>query len=122
MSVVKYLDIALVWMSAPFVLLGGLPALGYFVGAVAWTVQRVSAQLIDRRARAQEDVRTAVGLNVASIIGRGWLVALTILAVGLAGDRDDGAMAAGLVLAAFSVYFGMTLVLRSFDRNSTTPA
>lgn len=119
MSVVRYLDIALVWLSAPFVLLAGLPALGYAVGAVAWTVQRLTAQWIDRRARAQADVRTAVGLNVASIIGRGWLVALTILAVGLAGDRDDGAMAAGLVLAAFSVYFGMTLVLRTFERNSS---
>jgi hypothetical protein len=112
---VRWLDVVLVVLAAPFVLLAGLPVLGYAVATVAWTLQRVAAVVIDRRARAQEDVRTTVGMQVGGIIGRGWLVALTILAVGLAGDRSDGATAAVVVLAAFSVNFGMTLVLNAFD-------
>jgi hypothetical protein len=112
---VRWLDVALVLLAAPFVVVAGLPVLGYVVGAVVWTVQRVAAHLLDVRARSHEDVRTTVGLQVAGIIGRGWLVALTILAVGLAAEREDGATAAVVVLAAFSVSFGMTLVLNAFD-------
>lgn len=119
---VRWLDVLLVVLAAPFVVIAGLPVLGYAVGAVLWTLQRVAAEVIDRRARAQSDLRTTVGLQVAGIIGRGWLVALTILAVGLAGNRDDGATAAIVVLAAFSVHLGMTLVLKSFDSRGSTTA
>ena len=119
---VRWLDVALVLLAAPFVVVAGLPVLGYAVGAVVWTTQRIAAQVLDRRARSHEDVRTTVGLQVAGIIGRGWLVALTILAVGLAAEREDGAASAVVVLAAFSVSFGMTLVLNAFDSSkpSTT--
>lgn len=122
LAVVRWLDVVLVLLAAPFVAIAGLPLLGYAVGTAAWIIQRVGADVIDRRARAQEDVRTTIGLQVAGIIGRGWLVALTILAVGLAADREDGATAAVVVLAAFSVHLGMTLVLKSFDRRGNTPA
>ena len=55
------------------------------------------------------------------MIGRAWLIGLTILAVGLAGDREDGVAAAVLILAAFTVYFSMTLLLRSLERSSARP-
>ena len=71
--------------------------------------------------RGSEDLRTSLGINVAGMIGRAWLVGLTILAVGLAGEREDGVMAAVLILAAFTVYFSMTLLLRSLERSSTRP-
>lgn len=119
---VRWLDVVLVLLAAPFVVLAGLPVLGYAVGATAWVLQRFATVAIDRRARAQSDVRSTVGMQVGGIIGRGWLVALTILAVGLAGTRDDGAMAAALVLAAFSVSFGMTLVLNAFNTKKPTPS
>ena len=53
---------------------------------------------------------------MASIIARAWVVGLAILAVGLAGTRDDGAMAAATVLAAFTIYFAMNLLVRSLER------
>ncbi|WP_205699189.1 hypothetical protein [Conexibacter sp. SYSU D00693] len=122
MLVVRWLDVVLVLLAAPFVLVAGLPVLGYVVGAVLWTLQRVAQGVIDRRARAQTDLRSTVGLQVAGIVGRGWLVALTILAVGLAAEREDGATAAVVVLAAFSVHLGMTLVLKSFESRGSTTA
>jgi hypothetical protein len=42
---------------------------------------------------------------------RGWLVALTILLVGL-GDNSAGLAAAVLVIALFTVYFNVNLILR----------
>src|SRR5215210_6778639 len=121
MTAVRYLDVVLVALSLPFVVVAGLPVLGFCVGAAAWITQRVAAVALEHRARAQQDLRSALGLNVAGMIGRAWLVGLTILAVGLAGDREDGVMAAVLILAAFTVYFSMTLLLRSLERSSTRP-
>ena len=118
LAVVRYLDVLLVVMAAPFVLLLGGPLLGYAVGAAAWLANRALGVAVERHARAREDVRTAVGLNVAALLVRAWLVGLTILAVGLAGEREDGLTAAILLLVAFTVYFATSLVLRPLERNS----
>jgi len=117
----RYLDVILVVLAAPFVVLIDLPVLGYAVGAVAWILNRVAGVLVERHARGREDVRTAVGLNLGALIARTWLVGLTILAVGLAGDREDGLMAAILLLAAFTLYFVTALLLRPLERNTTRP-
>jgi hypothetical protein len=58
-----------------------------------------------------------VGLGLGSSLGRAWLVGLTILAVGLAGAREDGVMAAVLVLVAYTVYLATSLAIRSLERN-----
>jgi hypothetical protein len=112
----RFLDVGLILLAAPFVAVSGLPVLGYAVGAGAWILQRVAGELIERRAKASPDPRTAVGLSVASIIARAWVVGLAIVTVGLAGTRDDGAMAAATVLAAFTIYFAMNLLVRSLER------
>ncbi len=117
----RWLDVILVVLAAPFVVLTGLPVLGYTVGAAAWILNRVIGTLVERRAAAQDDVRKAVGLNLGALIARSWLVGLTILAVGLAGEREDGLMAAILMLAAFTLYFVTSLLLRSLERNPTRP-
>ena len=117
----RWLDVILVVLAAPFVILLGLPALGYVVGAAAWILNRVLALLVERRAAAAPDIRRSLGLNLGALIARSWLVGLTILAVGLAGDREDGLTAAILVLAAFTLYFVSSLLLRSLERNATRP-
>jgi hypothetical protein len=117
----RWLDVILVVLAAPFVVLTGLPVLGYVVGAAAWIVNRVIGAFVERRARATDDVRKAVGLNLGALIARSWLVGLTILAVGLAGDREDGLTAALLVLAAFTLYLVTSLLLRPLEGKTTRP-
>jgi hypothetical protein len=117
----RWLDVILVVLAAPFAILMGAPALGYLVGAAAWIVNRVIGAAVERRAQVSDDVRKAVGLNLVALIARAWLVGLTILAVGLAGDREDGLTAAILVLAAFTVYFVTSLLSRSLEGKTTRP-
>jgi hypothetical protein len=117
----RWLDVVLVVFAAPFALVAGAPALGYLVGAAAWIANRVLGWLVERHARARGDVRTAIGLNIAAMIARAWLVGLTILAVGLAGEREDGLTAALLLLAAFTLYFVTSLLLRPHERNIQRP-
>lgn len=117
----RWLDVVLVVLAAPFVVLTGLPVLGYAAGAVAWILNRALGAFVERRAIAQADVRRAVGMNLGALIARSWLVGLTILAVGLAGEREDGLTAAILLLAAFTLYFVTSLLLRPLERNTTRP-
>ena len=117
----RWLDVVLVVLAAPFVVLMDLPVLGYVVGATAWIVNRAIGAGVERLATGQDDVRRAVGLNLGALIARSWLVGLTILAVGLAGEREDGLMAAVLSLAAFTVYFVTSLLLRSLEGKTTRP-
>jgi hypothetical protein len=46
-----------------------------------------------------------------------WVVGLSILAVGLAADREDGLMAALTALVAFTVYLATSLITRPLERN-----
>jgi hypothetical protein len=120
MNALRYLDLFLVVVTAPVLVLLGAPALGTLVGAAAWVLQRLAALVIQGFARRQENPKAAIGMNLAGAFGRAWLVALTILAVGLAGDRDDGLAAAILILAAYTIYFATTLAVRSLERSSAT--
>jgi hypothetical protein len=119
--VLRYLDVVLVVMAAPFVLLTGLPVVGYAAGAAAWIVQRLIGARVEAAMRRSQDIRTVVGLGLGASLGRSFFVGLTILAVGLAGARADGAMAGILVLVAFTVYLASALVLRPLERNTPNP-
>ena len=111
---VRYLDVVLVLLAAPFVVLLGLPLLGYGVAAVVWLVARVAEVLLERRA-ARAQVRGALGLKFASMLGRTWLIGIAIVAVGVAGERQDGFIAAVVCLIAYTVHLATQLILRPFD-------
>ena len=116
--IVRYLDVALVVLAAPFVLLMGGPMLGYTVAAVAWILTRFVGAALERAARGASNPRTQVGVGFAVLLGRVWIMGVAILVVGLAGDREDGLMAALLALVAFTVYFATQLVIRPMERNT----
>jgi hypothetical protein len=115
LAIVRYVDVAIVVLAAPFIVLMGAPVLGYVAGAAAWIVNRAVGTAAERVARKKTDVRAAIGLNMGTLLLRAWIVALTILVVGLAGTRQDGLMAALVLLVAFTVYFAMSLILRPLE-------
>jgi hypothetical protein len=122
MIAIRYLDLVLLALALPVFLLGGLPMLGYAAGAAAWLVQRGVQFLLNRKAVAADDPRTTVGIAAGSMIGRGWLVALTIFAAGLK-DEDAGLAAAVLVIVLFTAYFTVSMIMRPFDmQNSRQPS
>jgi peptidoglycan biosynthesis protein MviN/MurJ (putative lipid II flippase) len=118
--IVRFLDVLLVVLAAPFVVLMGGPVLGYAAGAVAWIVTRVLGVVVERQARGR-NAKTQVGLTFGVLMGRAWILGITILVVGIAAEREDGLMAALLALVAFTVYLATTLVLRPTERNTPRP-
>jgi len=114
---VRYLDVLVVVLAAPFVILMGAPLLGYVVGAVAWIATRILGVLVERYARTRSP-KAQVGLTFAALMGRAWILGITILVVGIAGEREDGLMAALLALVAFTIYLATTLALPRTERNT----
>ena len=123
MIFLRYLDLVLLAIALPIFVIAGLPMLGYAAGAAAWLVQRGLQLVLNRKAAAADDPRTVVGIAAGSMIGRGWLVALTIFAAGLS-DEDAGLAAAVLVIVLFTAYFTVSMIMRPFDmqQNSRQPS
>jgi uncharacterized membrane protein YkgB len=107
MSPPKYVDLLVLAAALAVFLLGGLPMLGYAVGAAAWLAQRGIQTLASRRANAElaaGNRQKAMGIVAATTLGRVWLMATVVLLVGLA-DREAGLSSAVLVLVLFTVSF-----------------
>jgi hypothetical protein len=113
-KVMKNIDVLVLAIALPIFLVAGFPILGWITGAGAWAIQRGIAAFAADRATKATDPRTKVGLLAGSMIGRGWLVAGIIIAVGL-GNNDAGLSAAILFLVTFTAQFMMTLVMRPFE-------
>jgi hypothetical protein len=109
---VRYLDVVLVIVSAPFVLVAGMPRLGYALAAGGWIVIRFASEVLKRRAFSARDTRARAALFLTAILGRVWLIALVVLAARFAGGNADGITAAVVVLAAFTVELAISFVLR----------
>jgi hypothetical protein len=121
MVLLRYLDVCLVLATAPFVPIAGLPLLGYLVAAVAWLLTRLGTTFVQERALRVGDPKLRAGLQVGSMMGRIWVVALAIIVARFAGGKGDGIMAAALMLAAFTVYFVMSFFTRNPLARSPRP-
>ncbi|MEX2105755.1 MAG: hypothetical protein WD810_02545 [Solirubrobacterales bacterium] len=107
MSPPKYVDLLLLAAALAVFLLGGLPLLGYAVGAGSWLTQRLIQAVAAKRASAElaaGNRQRAMGIVAATTLGRVWLMATAVLLVGLA-EREAGLAAAVLVAVLFTVSF-----------------
>ncbi len=120
LSFLLYLDLFALALVLPLFLIAGFSMLGYGVAAGAWIIQRVVRELVQRRAEAATDIRTSAGLTAASMLIRGWLVALALFAVGLS-DNEAGLAAAVLFLFLFSIFFTMQAIVRPQGRATPAP-
>ena len=115
MLALRYIDLVLLALALPVFVAADLPMLGYAAGAAAWIVQRAIQLFLNRKAAAADDPRKVVAIVAGSMIGRGWLVALTIFAAGLE-DNDAGLAAAVLVIVLFTAYFTVSMIMRPFEK------
>ncbi|MGH2923288.1 MAG: hypothetical protein ACRDKH_04580 [Solirubrobacterales bacterium] len=102
----RYLDLPLLVAALPVFIAADWPLLGYGVLAGVWLVQLGIERFAERRAQAAlrgGDRRTAMGWVGATGLGRVWLVALTVLLVGLS-EREAGLAAGLLAVALFTIH------------------
>ena len=119
MTFVRNLDLALLALALPVFLIAGLPFLGWLTAAVIWGLWRGIGEWSDRRATGEQDPRKMAGIAAGSMIGRGWLLGLILLGVGLLAGDDVGLSAAVLALVLFTVHFTFKLILRPGEPRRT---
>jgi len=120
MSPPKYVDLAVLAAALAVFLLGGLPLLGFAVGAGAWLAQRGVQLLAGRRARAElagGRRQRAMATIAATTLGRVWLMATAVLLAGLA-EREAGLSAAILLAALFTVSIAAQGIAHLFDEEA----
>jgi hypothetical protein len=119
-TLLRNLDLALLALALPVFLVAGLPLLGYATALVIWLMWRTIGAYAERKARATDDLGRMAAITTGSMIGRGWLMGLTLIAVGLSAGDDVGLSAAVLCVVLFTVSFTAKLVLRPVE--GTTPS
>ena len=115
LTAIRYADLAVLALALPAFLIAGWPLLGYAVIAVVWLIQRGVQLVAERRsakALAEGDRRSAMGVLAGSILGRVWLVTLSILLVGGLFERQDGLAAALLSFVLVTVSLAGQALLR----------
>jgi len=83
---------------------------------------RLGTAYLQERALRIGDPKVRAGVQVGSMMGRLWIVALAILLARYAGSKADGITAAAVVLAAFTVYFAMSFFTRGDALTPSAPA
>jgi hypothetical protein len=115
-ALIRYIDVALVVLAAPILLLIGVPALGYLVGAGAWTALRAIGIAVDRYANATDSRGTELTLRTAYPLARIFLLALAVILVRKGEGRDDGLTALLVIVFAFTVWLILSIVNRPRSR------
>jgi hypothetical protein len=113
-TLLRNLDLVLLGIALPVFLVADLPIVGWLTAAVIWLAWRGIGAWTDRKAReiGSSNPGKLAGVATGSLIGRGWLMALTLLAVGLLTDDSTGLSAALLCAVLFTSSFVVRLSSR----------
>jgi hypothetical protein len=114
-GVLRYIDVVILVVAAPVMLLIGVPALGYGVGAGVWIAVRAAGVGVDRAA-AGSSPRSEVNLRLAYLLTRLFLLAIAVILVRKQAGQDDGLAALSVIVFAFTVQLALSFGNRPRSR------
>jgi hypothetical protein len=107
--------VVLVVLAAPVLLLIGVPALGYGVGAGAWIALRAIGAGVENLA-SRTDAAREVTIRLLFGLARVAVLALAIILVRRDAGRSDGLTTLLVVLVTFTIQFVIGVVTRPRPR------
>ena len=114
LRILRNLDLIVLAVALPVFIAAELPLLGWGAATFAWVASRVLQEFAERRAAAAGDRRAAMGARAATLMGRLYLVGLTVLAAGVI-EREAGLTAGILSVLVFTVYFATLFIVKPFE-------
>lgn len=108
----RYIDVVLIIIAAPIMLLIGVSAAGYAVGAGAWIVLRAVGVAVERYAAAISPPNQEITLRLAYLLTRLFLLALAVILVRQGSGRDAGLTALLVIVFAFTAEFVVSVADR----------
>jgi hypothetical protein len=114
-------DLALLALALPIFAVAGLPLVAWVTAAVLWLAWRGIGEWTDRMATNVGGDRPGkfAGIMTGSVIGRGWLVAVALIIVGLSTDNRTGLSATVLLVILFTSSFVVRLTSRPTHQASS---
>ena len=113
--VLRYFDVVLIIVAAPIMLLIGVPAVGYLVGAGAWIALRAVGVAVERMVSATTDAGRQISLRMTFMFSRLFLLALAVIAA-RGTSKDDGLTALVVIVVAFTLSLGVMAGTRPRSR------
>lgn len=110
----RTLDLVLLAIAFPVFVAAGWPIVGWITAAAIWIAWRAIGVWTDRKAASigQSDPAKFVGIATGSLIGRGWMLGISLIVVGLLTSDEVGLSAALLCVVLFTCSFAVKLASR----------
>ena len=99
----RYIDVVLIVVAAPIMLLIGVPASGYLVGAGVWIALRAIGVGVEHWASSAKEAGTQITLRLSYLLGRLFLLAIVVILVRKDAGRDAGLACLAVIVFAFTV-------------------
>src|SRR5437588_7539410 len=112
MSLLRYIDVVLLVVAAPIMILIGVSAVGYAVGAGAWIVLRLVGVPVERIATASNQPGRQIGVRLGYMLARLFLLAIAIVLVRRGSGQDAGLTALVVIVFAFTVQLAVSAINR----------
>jgi hypothetical protein len=116
MSVLSYFDVIVLVVAAPIMILIGVPASGYLIGAGAWIVLRAIGVGVEHVASQSTAANTQIGLRLGYMLGRLFALAIAVILVRKADGQDAGLTCLAVVVFAFTVQLFSSALTRPRSR------
>jgi hypothetical protein len=115
-SVLSYFDVIVLVIAAPIMLLIGVPATGYAIGAGAWIALRVIGVGIERAAGTTTVMNRQIGLRLGYMLGRLFALAIAVILVRKSDGQDAGLTCLAVVVFAFTIQLATSALTRPRTR------
>ncbi len=109
----RYLDVLLILLGAPIMLLIGVPASGYLVAAGVWIALRALGAAVERLAPTLPTAGGQIGVRLGYLLGRLFLLAITVILVRKSDGRDPGLTALCVIVFAFTAELILSAATRA---------
>ena len=119
MNPLSYFDLLVVAAAAPIMILIGVPASGYAIGAGAWIALRAVGIGVDRVASATTRLTNqAIGLRLGYMLGRLFALAIAVIIARKSYGQDAGLTCLAVIVVAFTIQLTTSALTR--PRSSAT--
>ena len=110
--VLRYLDVVLLVVAAPIMILIGVSAPGYAVGAGAWIVLRAVGVAVERIAADTSEPGRQIGIRLGYMLARLFALALAVVFARNGSGQDAGVTALAVIVFAFTVQLAVSAITR----------
>lgn len=112
MSVLRFFDVIVLVVAAPIMLLIGVPASGYCIGAGTWIALRGVGVGVERAAASTPVLNRQIAIRMGYMLGRLFTLAIIVIVVRKSDGQNAGLACLAVIVFAFTVQLATSALTR----------